>query len=275
MSPINAPPRDADALARLFATLVVRAGAIATEILSRPDIAMLMKADRSPVTEADQRVEAELIAALARDMPGVPVIAEEAAAAGETPAHGDSFLLIDPIDGTREFLARSNEFTVNLALVSGGAPVAGAIYAPAMGAVWFAGATGFATMAAPGAALPASQDWRELRARKAPPAGLVALISRSHLDEATQAFLARHRIAERRPMGSSVKFCRLAAGEADVYPRFGRTMEWDTAAGDAILRAAGGATLGADGAPLVYGKAQEHYRNGAFVAWGDPSATLC
>lgn len=275
MPTINGLPGDADALARRFATLVVRAGAVAMEILARPEIARLTKSDQSPVTEADQRVEAELIAALARDLPGAPVIAEEAAAAGETPAHGDSFLLIDPIDGTREFLARRAEFTINLALVQNGAPVAGAVYAPAMGEVWFAGAHGFAASAAPGGALPARQDWRPLRARKAPRGGLVALVSRSHLDAATQDFLARHPIVAQRPMGSSVKFCRLAAGDADVYPRFGRTMEWDTAAGDAILRAAGGATLGADGAPLVYGKARDHYRNGAFVAWADPAARLC
>lgn len=269
-------PQSADAdreeLAKLFAQLVVAAGALAMEVLARPEIESQLKNDKSPVSEADERIEEYLWKELARALPGVPIIAEEAAARGETMAHGDAFLLIDPIDGTREFLARSPDFTVNLGLVRMDAPLVGAVFAPVQGRVWFAGAHGFAADAAPGAALPPSQDWRVLRTRARPEQGLTALVSKSHLDEETKAFLARTPVAERVGMGSSVKFCIVAEGSADVYPRFGRTMEWDTAAGDAVLRAAGGVTLDVSGAPLRYGKSAENYANGSFIAWGDPRA---
>jgi 3'(2'), 5'-bisphosphate nucleotidase len=262
-------------LAQLFGDLVVRAGALAIDVLARPQIETRLKNDKSPVTEADERVEEYLFEALARDLPGVPIIAEEAASRGARVQHGAAFLLIDPIDGTREFLARSPEFTVNLALVVGETPVAGAISAPAMGRVWFGGNEGFMADAAPGDALPAAQDWRALRTRKVPPQGMTALVSKSHLDDATAAFVARLDIADRISAGSSLKFCAIAEGRADVYPRFGPTMEWDTAAGDAILRAAGGVVLDPEGAPFRYNKAGQNYRNGAFIAWGDPdSATV-
>lgn len=262
-------------LARLFGDLVVGAGALAMEVLARPQIASHLKNDRSPVTEADLRIEDYLLKALARDLPGMQVIAEERAARGETAAHGGSFLLIDPIDGTREFLARSPEFTVNLALVVDGAPVVGAIAAPAQSRVWFGGAESFMADAAPGGSLPAAQEWRTLRTRKAPTGGLTALVSKSHLDAETVAFVARIPVAERMSVGSSLKFCAIAEGIADVYPRFGSTMEWDTAAGDAILRAAGGVVLDPAGMPLLYNKVSANYRNGPFIAWGDPAfATL-
>jgi 3'(2'), 5'-bisphosphate nucleotidase len=270
--PTKIAQADREALARLFGDLVVGAGALAMEVLARPQIAAQLKNDTSPVTEADERVEAYLCEALARALPGAPVIAEEAAAHGETAAHGEAFLLVDPIDGTREFLARRPEFTVNLALVLGDAPIAGAIFAPAMGRVWFAGASGFVAEAIPGSRLPPPQDWRALRTRRRPAHGVTALVSRSHLDAQTMAFLARFPSVERLSVGSSLKFCTLAEGTADVYPRFGPTMEWDTAAGDAILRAAGGVVRDPDGAPLRYNKVAQNYRNGSFIAWGDPAA---
>jgi 3'(2'), 5'-bisphosphate nucleotidase len=265
-------PAERARIARLFADLVVQSGAIAMEVFDRPQIDARLKGDASPVTEADERVEAYLLDALARDLPGVPIIAEEMASRGGTAAHGGAFLLIDPIDGTREFVARRNEFTINLAMIVDGAPVAGAISAPAQGRVWFAGSESHTADAAPGGALPPAQDWRRIETRKAPAAGLTALVSRSHLDDDTIAFLARLPIAERMSIGSSLKFCAIAEGIADVYPRFGRTMEWDTAAGDAILRAAGGVVLDPSGASLRYDKSGDSYRNGAFVAWGDPPA---
>ncbi|RTL90097.1 MAG: 3'(2'),5'-bisphosphate nucleotidase [Hyphomicrobiales bacterium] len=267
-----AAPSERQELARRFGDLVAQAGALAMDVLARPRIASRLKNDSSPVTEADQRVEDHLLAALARDMPGLPVVAEEQAARGETTAHGRVFLLIDPIDGTREFLARSPEFTINVALIADGAPIVGAIAAPAQGRVWFAGVDGFVAEAPPGGRLPAPQDWRPLRTRKAPAGGLAALVSKSHLDPETLAFVARLPVAARLSVGSSLKFCAIAEGVADVYPRFGPTMEWDTAAGDAILRAAGGVTLAASGAPLLYDKSAANYRNGPFVAWGDPAA---
>lgn len=270
-----AAPPERRRLARLFGDLVAGAGALAMEVLARPEIASRLKRDRSPVTEADERVEDFLLAALARALPGLPVIAEESAARGETAGHGGVFLLVDPIDGTREFLARSKEFTVNVAMVVDGAPVAGAIAAPAQDRVWFAGAESFVANAPPGGLLPAPQDWRLLRTRNAPAKGLTALVSKSHLDSETQSFVARLPVAAQLSVGSSLKFCALAEGAADVYPRFGPTMEWDTAAGDAILRAAGGVTLDDAGAPLLYNKRAANYRNGPFIAWGDPTvATL-
>ncbi len=263
---------DVEDLARLFANLAVAAGALAMETFTNANIESRLKNDRSPVTEADERVEAYLLRELEKSLPGVPFLAEESAARGKTLGAGDVFLLIDPIDGTREFLARSPDFTVNVALAEDSAPRAGAVYAPAQGRVWFAGARGYEAEAVPGQSLPPAQDWRLLRARPRPRDGLVALISKSHLDEETKTFLSRHPIARNLPIGSSLKFCLLARGEADVYPRFGPTMEWDTAAGDAVLRAAGGATLDPQGAPLRYGKTDAGYRNGPFVAWADPAA---
>lgn len=263
---------ESDDLARLFATIAVAAGALAMEIFARPNIEARLKGDKSPVTEADERVEAYLLRELEVALPGVPFLAEESVARGKTLDVNDVFLLIDPIDGTREFLARSSEFTINVALAEKGAPRAGAVYAPAQGRVWFAGARGYEAEAAPGGSPPPAQDWRPLRVRHRPADGLVALISKSHLDAETKSFLSSHRIMRSAPIGSSLKFCLLARGEADVYPRFGPTMEWDTAAGDAVLRAAGGATLDPHGAPLRYGKKDVDYRNGPFIAWADASA---
>lgn len=263
---------EVDDLARLFANLAIAAGALAMETFANANIESRLKNDRSPVTEADERVEAYLLRELEKSLPGVPFLAEESAARGRTLSAGGAFLLIDPIDGTREFLARSSDFTINVALAEGSAPRAGAVYAPAQGRVWFADARGYEAQAAPGRSLPPPQDWRLLRARPRPRDGLVALISKSHLDEETKAFLARQPIMRSLPIGSSLKFCLLAGGEADVYPRFGPTMEWDTAAGDAVLRAAGGATLDLQGAPLRYGKKDADYRNGPFIAWADAAA---
>jgi 3'(2'), 5'-bisphosphate nucleotidase len=256
----------------LFARLCVAAGAIAMEVFARRAIEARVKNDSSPVTEADERIEAFLLAELSRRLPGLPLIAEERAARGETPAQTGAFLLIDPLDGTREFLARRPEFTVNIALIENGAPTAGAVYAPALGELWFAGATAFFVAAAPGLPLPPRQNWLPLHARPRPDDGMTALVSRSHFDARTESFLAREKIKDRIEAGSSLKFCRLAEGVADIYPRFGPTMEWDTAAGDAVLRAAGGVALTPEGAPLLYGKAAQDYRNGPFIAYGDPAA---
>ena len=151
-------------------------------------------------------------------------------------------------------------------------PVAGAVYAPALDRLWWGGATARACRIAPGASLDAARDLQTIRTRAAPAADWTALASRSHGDAETEAFLGRLPIGHRRAAGSSLKFCAVAEGEADVYPRFGPTMEWDTAAADAVLRAAGGTVLDAGGEPFRYGKAADRYRNGAFVAWGDPTA---
>ena len=242
------------------------------EVFARGAVEARVKNDSSPVTEADERIEAFLLAELSRRLPGLPLIAEERAARGETPAQTGAFLLIDPLDGTREFLARRPEFTVNVALIENGAPKAGAVYAPALGELWFAGATAFFVAAAPGGPLPPRENWRPLHTRPRPDDGMTALVSRSHFDARTEDFLARKKIKERIEAGSSLKFCRLAEGVADIYPRFGPTMEWDTAAGDAVLRAAGGVAVTPEGGPFLYGKAAQNYRNGPFIAYGDPAA---
>lgn len=260
-----------DRLGRAFAGLVARAGAIAMEVRSAGLIDVRSKGDASPVCDADERIEAFLLAALPEVAPGLPLVAEEAAARGDAVATARAFLLVDPIDGTREFIAHGEEFTINVALVVDGAPRAGAVYAPALRRLWFAGASAFSALVEPGAELPPPSEWRPLRTRPRRPEGLVALVSRSHLKDES-VFLVRLPIRETRPAASSIKFCLIAEGEGDVYPRFGETMEWDTAAGDAILRAAGGIVVDPTNAPLVYGKADSGYRNGPFIAWGDPRA---
>ena len=224
------------------------------------------------MTEADERAEAIILQALSNILPGTPAIAEECVSRGLVPAIADEFVLVDPLDGTREFLGGHDDFTVNIALIRGGAPVAGVVFAPALGRLWIAGSNAYACDVPAGAALPGRLARRGIQVRPAPEAGLVALISRSHLDARSVEVLSRLPIAERRPMGSSVKFCVIAEGGADIYPRFGPTMEWDTAAGDAVLRAAGGACLGEDGAPMQYGRSERKFHNGGFVAWGDPAA---
>ena len=259
-----------DALARALARAALAAGPAVMEEYAR-GAAARTKADGSPVTVADERAEAIIRERLENLAPSIPIIAEEAVAAGAPLAAAAQFFLVDPLDGTREFIARNGEFTVNIALVSLGVPIAGAVYAPALNRLWFAGESAFFCAVEVGADLPPSSHWRRLRARAAP-ASLAALASRSHGDPQTEAFLSRLPIGERKSAGSSLKFCVIAEGDADVYPRFAPTMEWDTAAGDAVLRAAGGIVLALDGRPLQYAKVSAGLRNGGFVAWGDVEA---
>jgi 3'(2'),5'-bisphosphate nucleotidase len=246
------------ALAEGFADLALAAGAAIMAVHGKAD--PTAKADGSPLTEADLRAHAAILAGLARLCPGIPVISEEDAA-HRAPDGLPRFILVDPLDGTREFLSGNGEFTVNIALVEQGVPVAGVVAAPALGRLW-AGAAGQGAWCAG-----AERAGRQAIAARLPPeAGLVAVASRSHRDAATDAFLAGLSVAGLRSVGSSLKFCLLAAGEADVYPRFGPTMEWDTAAGQAVLEAAGGRVVTAEGAPLRYGK--PGWRNGPFIGWG-------
>ena len=263
---------DCDEVAEIFAELTVEA-AVAVMCVYAGHHNARQKADKSLVCDADERAEAIILEGLAKRLPRIPVVAEEAASRGEKPCCGRAFILVDPVDGTREFLHKNGEFTINIALILDGVPRAGAVYAPASNRMWMAGAHAYAFTVAPGAALPPASERREIHVRDNPKLGLVALASRSHADPQTEAFLARLPIAERRCAGSSLKFCIVAEGEADVYPRFGQTMEWDTAAGDAVLRAAGGAVVDEHGTALIYGKAERQYRNGPFVAWGDTAAS--
>jgi 3'(2'), 5'-bisphosphate nucleotidase len=259
-------PDEMDRLAETFAVIALQAGpAILAIYENGPRVQW--KADRSPVCDADEAAEVIILAALAKTCPEIPVIAEEAASRGEIPSLRADFILVDPLDGTREFLSRNGEFTVNIALIRDGAPLCGVVYAPALDLVWIGGTTARMAEAKPGASLPSA--WRAIRTRTAPRDGLTALVSRSHCNPATEAWLIDRKVTTRRDAGSALKFCLLAEGEADVYPRFGPTMEWDTAAGHAVLQAAGGTVIEADGKPLCYGKADEQFRNHSFIAWGD------
>ncbi|MGH6827460.1 MAG: 3'(2'),5'-bisphosphate nucleotidase CysQ [Rhizomicrobium sp.] len=225
-----------------------------------------LKADLTPVTDADEEAEALILAWLAVNFPDVPVAAEEAVAAGRGCRPCAHFFLVDPLDGTREFLNRNGEFTVNVAEVRDGLAVAGAVYAPAKNRLFFGGhGSAFECLQQVEAAFDPGGA-RPIKARKPGKAGLVAIGSRSHGDNETEAFLKRFSIRERIVSGSSLKFCKVAAGEADIYARWGRTMEWDTAAGQAVLAAAGGTMRGWDGGPFLYGK--PHFENGPFVARG-------
>jgi 3'(2'), 5'-bisphosphate nucleotidase len=258
---------DREEIAKVLAEIALAAGPAVMEEYS-PTCRSRAKADGSPVTAADVRAEAIISERLRAVAPQIAIVAEEATAAGAKPVISHRFFLVDPLDGTREFMAGNGEFTINIALIEDGAPIAGAVYAPAVGKLWFAGRKAFSTPVAPGAAMPPREDWRPLRTRNAPPQ-LVALASRSHADPQTQAFLSRLGVADCVSAGSSIKFCVVAEGRADVYPRFAPTMEWDTAAGDAVLRAAGGCVLQVDGAALKYGKTDASFKNAGFVCWGD------
>ncbi len=243
---------------QILAQIALRAGAVVMRhyqagALTNGSGARL-KADHSPVTDADEEAESLILAELAKAFPGVPVIAEEEAAAGRIAAIGRRFFLVDPLDGTKEFLSRNGEFTVNIAEVVDGVPVAGAVYAPAIGRMFRGGEEG------------AFEDATPIRARKGPADGLIAIGSRSHQDAATAEFLKSYPVKEFVGTGSSLKFCLVAAGEADIYARGGRTMEWDIAAGHAVLAAAGGSVKRWDGTAMPYGK--PGFENPAFVARG-------
>ena len=243
-----------DEIALFLAKAALAAGPAVMEEYDR-GCSVASKEDGSPVTSADHRAEAIICECLASLAPMPPVCAEESMAAGAKAQVAERFMLVDPLDGTREFLAGNGEFTINVALIERGAPIAGAVYAPAIGRLWVGGETAFTCEAPPGAELPGQESRRRIRTRSAP-TSLVAFASRSHLDAESDSFLKRLPIGETRFAGSSLKFCLIAEGLGDVYPRFAPTMEWDTAAGDAVLRAAGGGVLDPSGLPLSYGKVE-------------------
>jgi 3'(2'), 5'-bisphosphate nucleotidase len=217
-----------------------------------------------------------IVGAMERLLPGVTVVSEEEAEHQRPSALGASFVLVDPLDGTREFIAGRGEFTVNIALISNGAPVLGVVVAPATGATW-RGVTGHGAerfALAPGAPAREARERAAIASRPCPRDGLAVAMSRSHLDEKTKAFMARLRVKDEIVSGSSVKFCRVAEGAADVYPRLSPTSEWDIAAGHAVLAAAGGTVVTPQGDPISYGRAAPSFIVPAFVAWGDPSAMI-
>ena len=225
------------------------------------------KADHSPVTIADREAEALILPSLARLLPGVPIVSEERMAAGDRPMVGARFWLVDPLDGTKEFINRIEEFTVNIGLVEAGRPVLGVVHVPVAGETFASAGQGTAVRRT------RSGAERPIAARAPGAEGLVVLVSRFHEDKPRLEAFLKERIAARgetvkarKTAGSAIKLCLIAAGEADLYPRLGPTMEWDTAAGHAILLAAGGAVETLDGAPLGYGK--PGFLNPDFVARG-------
>jgi 3'(2'), 5'-bisphosphate nucleotidase len=258
----------ADDRRSLMEGLIAAAVQAGAEIMTvfEGDFAVQVKADESPVTVADQAAEAVILDALARLAPGVPVVAEEEVAAGRIPDVAERFFLVDPLDGTKEFIRRGTDFTVNIGLIEDGTPTLGVVFAPAR-----------ETLYAGDVAL--GEAWREARRRgdaavsarialkvKPPGERLTAVASKSHDTPETEAYLKACRVAERVSIGSSLKFCLVASGEADLYPRPAPTCEWDTAAGHAVLLAAGGVVYDLSGAPLPYGKPK--FFNPGFLALG-------
>jgi 3'(2'), 5'-bisphosphate nucleotidase len=249
-------PMTADELMPLMLD-AARAGAAEIMAVYAGDFEHEAKADGSPVTLADQRAERAILDLLAPS--GIPSLAEESVANGDEPELGERFFCIDPLDGTREFLKRNGEFTVNIALIEAGRPVAGVIIAPASGATWIGSQAGAFEINARGERHP-------MRTRAAHPRRVVA--SRSHGHAALGGFCTAFQIVEDVSVGSSLKFCLVASGEAQLYPRFTPTSEWDTAAGQAILEAAGGAVLTLDGQAMTYGRGGDHL-NPLFIAAAD------
>jgi len=242
----------------------IEAGRAACEIY-RSGFEVEVKDDASPVTAADHAAEAIILARLRAVAPSIPIVAEESVAAGLVPTIGAEFFLVDPLDGTKEFIQKRGDFTVNIALIRQGVPVLGVVYAPAKSRL-FAGDVG-AKHAFRSAQSPDESDEAprtDIYVRTPPSIGLTVVASRSHLNAETDQYLRRLKTANLTSVGSSLKFCLVAGGEADVYPRLGPTMEWDTAAGQAVLMAAGGTVINLDGSPFRYGKPE--FRNPSFIA---------
>lgn len=258
-------PQQAAELMGDLTALIARA-CCSIAAISSATVAQRLKPDRSPVTAADEASEAVILHGLARMLPHIPVIAEESAAKALANPAG-SFIVVDPLDGTREFLAGRDEFTVNLAIVTSGAPIAGIVAAPKRGQLW----RGVVGMKAERLRLlaEAADQAQTIKTRRWPDLP-VAAVSRSHLDAATDAFVNELGPVTRAASGSAIKFCHIAEGSVDVYPRFGTTCEWDVAAGHALVAAAGGIVTTPQGTALTYGRAAENFRIPAFVAWGDP-----
>ncbi len=257
-------------LALMLIQTVLDAGRVEMEVY-RGDIEVEFKEDFSPVTIADKAAEEIILRDLARIVPEIPVLAEESVSEGKTPEIGNQFFLVDPLDGTKEFIKKSNEFTVNIALIEHGIPVFGIVYAPATENL-------FVTLGAREAcfakvAIDARFDTLDelnllpLETNPANPAAMRVVASKSHMTKETEDYLKNLKVGEIVSAGSSLKFCMLAQGLADIYPRFGPTMEWDTGAGHAVLIASGGDVLLEDGSPFLYGKTEQNYLNPYFIAY--------
>jgi 3'(2'), 5'-bisphosphate nucleotidase len=260
----------AEELALALIPVAQRAGAAIMDVY-RSDPNVRYKADASPVTDADHAAEDIILDSLAKLAPEIPAVAEESLAAGRIPDVEDAFFLVDPLDGTKEFLKRNGEFTVNIALVAGGRPVFGLVYAPDKADCYVTLGPDRAVRfhLPPDKAPPLNQtyDFEPLTGQPHTERPFSAIVSRSHLTPETEAFLHRLQDPPRLRVGSSIKFAMIARGLADVYPRIAPTSEWDTAAGHALLNAAGGCVFAGDGGPFLYGKKESRFVNPSFVAW--------
>ncbi|WP_294609541.1 3'(2'),5'-bisphosphate nucleotidase CysQ [uncultured Roseovarius sp.] len=253
-----------DELIAVIRRLALEAGDKIMEIYNSDDFDVKVKSDDSPVTAADEAADALISAGLRAAFPDVLLVTEEQSASHAV--KGDTFLIVDPLDGTKEFINRRGDFTVNIALVENGVPTRGVVYAPARDRMFYTLADGTSVEeAAPFSAAEAGKV-TPIRVAESDNAALMVVASKSHRDQATDDYINKYNIKDMKSAGSSLKFCLVATGEADLYPRVGRTMEWDTAAGDAVLRGAGGRVVRFDDhQPLVYGK--DGYANPFFIAY--------
>lgn len=225
-----------------------------------PALAVMQKDDKSPVTAADHAANEYIVGRLKELTPDINIVAEESAETHTLDVSGlKRFWLVDPLDGTKSFIKRTNEFTVNMGLVVDGTPSWGVIVLPATGVMYYTSPEGVFRKDGDAPA-------KKITVRKPPASGITVVASQSHYSSATDQYLKDHKVAEFIQANSSLKFCRVAEGAADLYPRFGTTMEWDTAAGEAILRGAGGRVEHPEGTPFTYGKPE--FRNGNFIAYG-------
>lgn len=253
-----------DRLTEVMRRLALEAGEVIMQIYAAPDFEVRAKGDSSPVTEADEAADALISGGLRAAFPDVPLVTEEQAA-----THGQrlsTFLIVDPLDGTKEFVQRRGDFTVNIAYVEDGVPLRGVVYAPAKGRLFYTNAVGVSVEETGELDKDTVGITRPLSVSEPDNAALMVVASKSHRDAATDAYIARYAVRDMTSAGSSLKFCLVATGEADLYPRLGRTMEWDTAAGHAVLRGAGGHVVRFDDhTPLSYGK--PGFENPHFIAY--------
>lgn len=255
---------DYDTLIPVIRRLSIEAGNKIMEIYDADDFEVKVKSDDSPVTEADEAADAIISAGLRAAFPGVMLVTEEQSESHT--AKGETFLIVDPLDGTKEFIHRRGDFTVNIAYVEKGVPQRGVVYAPAKNRMFFTQADGQAVEETGDFALDTIGDVSAINVADSDNAALMVVASKSHRDQATEDYINKYAVKDSKSAGSSLKFCLIATGEADIYPRVGRTMEWDTAAGHAVLLGAGGKVVRFDDhSPLTYGK--EDFANPFFIAY--------
>jgi 3'(2'), 5'-bisphosphate nucleotidase len=254
---------DFPSIEKVFRTLALQAGDRIMEIYNADDFEVKAKSDESPVTEADEAADALISAGIRSAFPDIVLVTEEQAA-----SHGQSassFIIVDPLDGTKEFIKRRGDFTVNIALVQDGVPTRGVVYAPAKGRLFYTEADGRSVEESGPFDIETKGDVTPVSVSEPDNSALLVVASKSHRDAATDAYIGKYNVEDMKSAGSSLKFCLVATGEADLYPRLGRTMEWDTAAGDAVLRGAGGHVIRFDDhTPFTYGK--PGYENPFFIA---------